>query len=170
MSVSERKNRHSKYLSAQWFSLSMAVLMTGEADKTKSTDLPSPPEPCLNFSFFFFLHFQGLKMRPRLASLLLRRMGGVRTPVTIQPEWSVLGCSMTSTTESMGERESEAISRLHYNPAALPQWEKHRITWVARAVLKKKRSALIKYQDDRVRKAPRWGRHIWVLSPKRDLL
>ena len=53
-----------------------------------------------SFSFFFFLHFQGLKMRPRLASLLLRRTGGVRTPETRQPECSTLCWSITSRTQS----------------------------------------------------------------------
>lgn len=36
-------------------------------------------------------------MRPRVASLLLRRMGGVRTPVTRQPVLSTLCCSTNST-------------------------------------------------------------------------
>lgn len=57
-----------------------------------------PVELCLSFSFFFFLHFQGLNRRPRVASLLLRRMGGVWTPVTRQPVLSTLCCSSTSTT------------------------------------------------------------------------
>lgn len=93
------------FIPALWSSLPVSIMMVGEPNKNKSrhstsTELTLPAEPCLNFSFFFFLHFQGLNMRPRLASLLLRRMGGVRTPVTIHPEWSALGCSMTSTTES----------------------------------------------------------------------
>lgn len=53
-----------------------------------------------SFSFFFFLHFQGLKMRPRLASLLLQRTGGVRTPETRQPECSTLCWSITSRTQN----------------------------------------------------------------------
>lgn len=63
-----------------------------------TTTFTSPVELCLSFSFFFFLHFQGLKMRPRVASLLLRRMGGVCTPVTRQPVLSTLCWSTRSTT------------------------------------------------------------------------
>ena len=46
----------------------------------------SPAEVCLNFSLFFFLHFHGLKRRPRLANLLRRRMGGVCVPGTRESE------------------------------------------------------------------------------------
>lgn len=69
-----------------------------------------PVELCLSFSFFFFLHFQGLKMRPRVASLLLRRMGGVWTPDTRQPVLSTLCWSTSSTTETM-ERKKWSIER-----------------------------------------------------------
>lgn len=70
-----------------------------------------PVELCLSFSFFFFLHFQGLKMRPREASLLLRRMGGVWTPVTRQPVLSTLCWSTNSTaaTVEMGKRSKERV-------------------------------------------------------------
>lgn len=59
----------------------------------------SPPGG-LGFSLFFFLHFQGLKMRPRLASLLLRLTGGVRIPETRISECSAVCWSITSTTEN----------------------------------------------------------------------
>ena len=62
-----------------------------------------PVELCLSFSFFFFLHFQGLKMRPRVASLLLRRMGGVWTPLTRQPVRSTLCWSTNSTAVDSGD-------------------------------------------------------------------
>lgn len=62
-------------------------------------------ELCLSFSFFFFLHFQGLKMRPRLASLLLRRMGGVWTPVTRQPDLSALCWSTSSTAATAKDKK-----------------------------------------------------------------
>lgn len=39
-----------------------------------------PADVCLNFSLFFFLHFQGLKRRPMVANLLLWRMGGLWAP------------------------------------------------------------------------------------------
>lgn len=42
----------------------------------------SPDVVCFSFSFFFFLHFQGLKIRPRVASLLFLLTGGVRVPET----------------------------------------------------------------------------------------
>lgn len=64
-----------------------------------------PVELCLSFSFFFFLHFQGLKMRPRLASLLFRRMGGVWTPVTRQPDLSTLCWSTSSTAATVKEKK-----------------------------------------------------------------
>lgn len=60
----------------------------------------------MSFSFFFFLHFQGLKMRPRVASLLLRRMGGVWTPVTRQPVLSTL-CWSTNSTAATVEMEKK---------------------------------------------------------------
>lgn len=68
-----------------------------------------------SFSFFFFLHFQGLKMRPKLASLLLRRMGGVRTPETKQPECSALCWSIKSTTQN--KRSSLNIGCRQQNPS-----------------------------------------------------
>lgn len=46
----------------------------------------SPADVCLNFSLFFFLHFQGLNSRPRVANLLRRRMGGVCVPGTSESE------------------------------------------------------------------------------------
>lgn len=46
----------------------------------------SPADVCLNFSLFFFLHFHGLKSRPKLANLLRRRMGGVCVPGTSESE------------------------------------------------------------------------------------
>ena len=54
----------------------------------------SPDVVCFSFSFFFFLHFQGLKILPRVASLLLLLTGGVRIPETRYSEraggaWSI---------------------------------------------------------------------------------
>lgn len=72
-----------------------------------------PVELCLSFSFFFFLHFQGLKMRPRVASLLLRRMGGVWTPVTRQPVLSTLCWSTNSTAATVAmEKKARKGSRV----------------------------------------------------------
>lgn len=71
-----------------------------------------PVELCLSFSFFFFLHFQGLKMRPRVASLLLRRIGGVWTPVTRQPVLSTLCWSTNSTTVTEVEKKPRGASRV----------------------------------------------------------
>lgn len=71
-----------------------------------------PVELCLSFSVFFFLHFQGLKIRPRVASLLLRRMGGVWTPVTKQPVLSTL-CWSTSSTTVTEKRRREGSRGLH---------------------------------------------------------
>lgn len=40
----------------------------------------------MNFSLFFFLHFQGLRRRPSVANLLRRRMGGAWVPGTVDSE------------------------------------------------------------------------------------
>lgn len=64
------------------------------------TGAPAPSPPCspdvvcFSFSFFFFLHFQGLKILPRVASLLFLLTGGVRIPETRYSEraggaWSI---------------------------------------------------------------------------------
>lgn len=45
-----------------------------------------PADVCLNFSLFFFLHFQGLRSLPRVANLLRWRMGGVCVPETRDSE------------------------------------------------------------------------------------
>lgn len=62
----------------------------------------SPAEVCLNFSLFFFLHFQGLKSRPRVANLLLLRMGGVWVPGTRDSERIAASLS-TSSAEKAGQ-------------------------------------------------------------------
>lgn len=76
-------------------------------DTNVTTACYVPVELCLSFPFFFFLHFQGLKMRPRLASLLLRRMGGVWTPVTRQPDLSTLCWSTRSTAATVKEKKRD---------------------------------------------------------------
>lgn len=73
---------------------------SGHMRSVQNTQEWHSPAGGFSFSFFFFLHFQGLKMRPRLASLLLRRTGGVRTPETKQPGCSALCCSIASTTHT----------------------------------------------------------------------
>lgn len=47
-------------------------------------------------------------MRPRLASLLFRRIGGVWTPVTRQPDLSTLCWSTSSTAATVKEKKGEA--------------------------------------------------------------
>lgn len=47
-----------------------------------SPDGHSPDVVCFSFSVFFFLHFQGLKILPSVASLLFLLTGGVRIPET----------------------------------------------------------------------------------------
>ncbi|TNN87729.1 hypothetical protein EYF80_002076 [Liparis tanakae] len=61
----------------------------------------------------------GLKIRPSVASLLLRRMGGVWTPVTRQPVLSTLCWSINSTA---GTQELEKKPREEYcmRPGCLP--------------------------------------------------
>ena len=56
----------------------------------------SPAEVCLNFSLFFFLHFQGLNRRPSVANLLRRRMGGVCVPGTSESERIAANLSTSS--------------------------------------------------------------------------
>lgn len=54
----------------------------------------APDVVCFSFSFFFFLHFHGLKILPSVASLLFLRTGGVLIPETRGSEraggvWSI---------------------------------------------------------------------------------
>lgn len=60
---------------------------------------------CLNFSLFFFLHFQGLKILPRLANLLLLRMGGVWVPGTRESER--MAASLSTSSAVFPEKEME---------------------------------------------------------------
>lgn len=56
----------------------------------------SPADVCLNFSLFFFLHFQGLNRRPSVANLLRRRMGGVCVPGTSESDRIAANLSTSS--------------------------------------------------------------------------
>lgn len=62
----------------------------------------SPAEVCLNFSLFFFLHFQGLNRRPSVANLLRRRMGGVCVPGTSESERMAANLSTSSAGKQQG--------------------------------------------------------------------
>lgn len=93
--------RRERFSSDYFYSLFFGVY----CDTAVTTACYVPVELCLSFSFFFFLHFQGLKMRPRLASLLFRRMGGVWTPVTRQPDLSTLCWSTSSTAATVKEKK-----------------------------------------------------------------
>lgn len=64
-----------------------------------------PADVCLNFSLFFFLHFQGLNRRPKVANLLLRRMGGVCVPGTSESE----RIAAKRSTSSAGRRQKEEV-------------------------------------------------------------
>lgn len=94
-----------------WVSASVCGTWKSTASFHPATLLYVPVELCLSFSFFFFLHFHGLKIRPRVASLLFRRMGGVWTPVTRQPVLSTLCWSTTSTTETVEMEEEDETPR-----------------------------------------------------------
>lgn len=63
-----------------------------------------PAEVCLNFSLFFFLHFQGLRRRPRVANLLRRRMGGVWVPETKDSERMAASLSTSSAVRRKGKK------------------------------------------------------------------
>lgn len=66
-----------------------------------------PADVCLNFSLFFFLHFQGLKILPRLANLLLLRMGGVWVPGTRESERIAASLSTSSACFFFPKKEME---------------------------------------------------------------
>lgn len=57
---------------------------------------PLPADVCLNFSLFFFLHFHGLKILPRVANLLLLLIGGVWVPGTRESERIAASLSTSS--------------------------------------------------------------------------
>ena len=63
-----------------------------------------PAEVCLNFSLFFFLHFQGFSSRPRVANLLRRRMGGLWAPGTSDSERMA---ASLSTSSAVGQDNAE---------------------------------------------------------------
>lgn len=72
---------------------------------SKNTLFLPPAEVCLNFSLFFFLHFQGLKSRPSVANLLLRRIGGVCVPETSDSERMAASRSTSSAGEEKENRK-----------------------------------------------------------------
>lgn len=51
------------------FLLSLCNKKNTSNEMKKNTNI-SPADVCLNFSLFFFLHFQGLRSLPRVANLL----------------------------------------------------------------------------------------------------
>lgn len=63
-----------------------------------------PAEVCLNFSLFFFLHFQGLNSRPSVANLLLLRIGGVCAPDMSDSERMAASRSTSSAAEGKENR------------------------------------------------------------------
>lgn len=62
---------------------------------------------CLNFSLFFFRHFHGLKSLPRVANLLLLRIGGVWVPGTSESERMAASLSTSSATRSPNEKKKK---------------------------------------------------------------
>lgn len=75
----------------------------------------SPAEVCLNFSLFFFLHFQGLNKRPSVANLLRLRMGGVCVPGTRESERIAASRSTSSAARQHNCRSQGAEKqRVHF--------------------------------------------------------
>ena len=70
------------------------TLFSNTVGANKSVHIPA--EVCLNFSLFFFLHFQGFSSRPRVANLLRRRMGGLWAPGTSDSERMAASLSTSS--------------------------------------------------------------------------
>lgn len=68
-----------------------------------------PADVCLNFSLFFFLHFQGLSRRPRVANLLRRRIGGVWVLGTTDSERMV---DSLSTSSAVREEKKYALIKI----------------------------------------------------------
>lgn len=77
--------------------------------KNQGKQITLPADVCLNFSLFFFLHFQGLKILPRLANLLLLRMGGVWVPGTRESER--MAASLSTSSACFPEEEMEKGER-----------------------------------------------------------
>ena len=81
------------------------------------TSLPHPYSPdvgCFSFSFFFLLHFQGLKILPRVASLLFLLTGGVRIPETRYSERTGGVWSISSGRRK--PREGSVVTKLTQHP------------------------------------------------------
>lgn len=91
-----------------------------------------PADVCLNFSLFFFLHFQGLKILPRLANLLLLRMGGVWVPGTRESERIAASLSTSSACFSQENDENRERKK------KVLKWEPHR--WPAFSMVTDNRS------------------------------
>lgn len=91
-----------------------------------------PADVCLNFSLFFFLHFQGLKILPRLANLLLLRMGGVWVPGTRESERIAASLSTSSACFSQEKDENRERGK------KVLKWEPHR--WPAFSMVTDNRS------------------------------
>lgn len=62
-----------------------------------------PADVCLNFSLFFFLHFQGLRSLPSDANLLRWLMGGVWAPETKDSERMAASLSTSSAAKETKE-------------------------------------------------------------------
>lgn len=84
-----------------------------------------PAEVCLNFSLFFFLHFQGLRRRPRVANLLRRRMGGVWVPETMDSERMADSLS----TSSAGREQNRTKKKKKENGSSLADNAEVAILW-----------------------------------------
>lgn len=67
-----------------------------------------PAEVCLNFSVFFFLHFQGFRRRPRVANLLRRRLGGVWPPGMTDSER--MADSLSTSSAARREKKQTGLS------------------------------------------------------------
>lgn len=65
-----------------------------------------PADVCLNVSLFFFLHFQGLNRRPKVANLLRRRIGGVWVPGTSESERIDASRSTSSAGRHQGDEQA----------------------------------------------------------------
>ncbi len=72
-----------------------------------------PVDLCLNFSLFFFLHFQGLKRRPREANLLLQWMGAACDPDPRASAWMEASFSTSSAVEQHRLKLMHGNKQLH---------------------------------------------------------
>ncbi len=89
-----------------------------------------PVDLCLNFSLFIFLHFQGLKRRPREANRLLQWMGAACDPEPRDSAWMEDSFSTSSAVEQHKQLHVMHFSDGTFCAISVPTAEDAAQNWV----------------------------------------